>query len=72
MCMQCVCSPVVAVVYLYQYTDLERIYVNDILANLDNVMGPEMGAEMRGIANYWNIDVGIILGINIMYETRKV
>ena len=43
-----------------------------ILAHLDDVMGPEMGGEIRGIANYWNIDVGVILGMNILYETRKV
>lgn len=35
-------------------------------------MGNEVGEEIRGIADYWNIDVGIILGMNIIYEARKV
>ena len=51
---------------------MDRFYVSKILANLNAVMGNEVGEEIRGIADYWNIDVGIILGMNIIYETRKV
>ena len=57
---------------VYQFTDLERLYVKKILANLDKVMGNEFGEEIRGIADYWNIDVGIIVGMNIIPETRRV
>lgn len=46
--------------------------MNRIWANLDGVMGNEIGEEIRGIAAYWDIDVGIILGMNILYEERKV
>ena len=62
----------VVVFCIYQFTDLERIYVKKILANLDVVMGKEFGEEIRGIANYWNINVGIIIGMNILAETRRV
>lgn len=51
---------------------MDRFYVNKILANLNAVMGNDIGEEIRGIAEYWNIDVGIILGMNIIYEARKV
>lgn len=43
-----------------------------MLANLDKVMGSDSGEEIRGIAAYWDVDVGIILGMNILYEMRKV
>jgi len=39
---------------------------------MDEVMGNEIGEEIQGIANYWNVNVGIILGMNILYEIRKV
>ena len=58
--------------YICQFTDLERVYVKKILANLDVVMGKEFGEEIRGIASYWNIDVGIVIGMNILPETRRV
>lgn len=35
-------------------------------------MGKEFGEEIRGIADYWNIDVGIVVGMNILAETRRV
>lgn len=57
---------------LYQFSDLERFYVSKILAELNAVMGHEIGEEIHGIADYWDIDVGIIAGLNIIYETRKV
>lgn len=57
---------------VYQFTDLERLYVNKIWAHLNEVMGNEFGEEIHGIADYWGINVGIILGMNILYETRKV
>ena len=43
-----------------------------ILADLDVVMGKEYGEEIRGISNYWGIDIGIIVGMNILTETRRV
>ena len=46
--------------------------MNKILTDLDEVMGNESGEEIRGIAAYWDVDVGIILGMNILYEMRKV
>lgn len=64
--------PIMVKYYHNEFTDLERIYVNRIWANLDGVMGNEIGEEIRGIAAYWDIDVGIILGMNILYEERKL
>ena len=46
--------------------------MNKILTNLDEVVGNESDEEIRGIAAYWDVDVGIILGMNILYEMRKV
>ena len=57
---------------VYQFTDLERIYVKRVLKNLDKVMGNEFFEEIHGIAEFWNIDVGIIVGMNIIPETRRV
>lgn len=48
------------------------MYVKRILSELDVVMGKEFGEEIRGIADYWNIDVGIVVGMNILAETRRV
>ena len=51
---------------------MEKRLVNQVLGDLHNIIGEELGEEIKGIAKYWNVDVGTILGINLMYEFRKV
>ena len=41
------------------------------MENFDNMMG-ELGEELRGIAEYWGIDLGLLVGLNLSYELRRV
>lgn len=41
------------------------------MANFDDLMG-ELGEELRGIAEYWSIDLGLLVGLNLSYELRRV
>ena len=41
------------------------------MANFDDPMG-ELGEELRGIAEYWGIDLGLLVGLNLSYELRRV
>ena len=41
------------------------------MADLDHYLG-ELGEEMRAIAEYWGVDLGIIVGLNFAYELRRV
>jgi len=42
------------------------------MGDLRKIVGEELSEEIKGIARYWNVDVGVILGMNLMYEFRKV
>ncbi|XP_065911752.1 N-acylethanolamine-hydrolyzing acid amidase-like [Dysidea avara] len=55
-----------------EFAELEKRLVNQVLGDLHNIIGEELGEEIKGIAKYWNVDVGTILGINLMYEFRKL
>ena len=41
------------------------------MADLDGFLG-ELGQEMRAVADYWQIDLGIIVALNFAYELRRV
>ena len=41
------------------------------MANIDGYFG-ELGLEMKAIADYFGIDLGIIVTLNLSYELRKV
>ena len=41
------------------------------MANFDDLMG-ELGQELKGIAEYWGVDLGLIVGLNLSYEMRRV
>ena len=41
------------------------------MTNFDSLMG-ELGEELRGIADYWGIDLGLLVGLNLSYELRRV
>ena len=49
----------------------ERKVLEAIMAELDHYLG-ELGEEMRGISEYWGVDLGIIVGLNFAYELRRV
>ena len=42
-----------------------------ITADLDGLLG-DLGKEMRSIADYWKIDLGIVVSLNFAYELRRV
>ena len=42
-----------------------------IMADLDSYMG-ELGQEMRAIADYMEVDLGIVVTLNFAYELRRV
>lgn len=42
-----------------------------IMGDVDGYLG-ELGKEMRGVAEYWQVDLGIVVGINLIYELRRV
>lgn len=48
-----------------------RDLLDKIAADLDGLLG-ELGLEMRAIADYWKVDLGIIVTLNFAYELRKV
>ena len=50
---------------------IEREVLDEILSNLDRFLG-ELGEEMRGISEYWGLDLGIVVGLNFAYELRRV
>ena len=41
------------------------------MRDVDGYLG-ELGQEMKGVADYWNIDLGIVVGLNLIYELRRV
>ena len=41
------------------------------MGDLDGYLG-ELGVEMKAIADYFEIDLGIIVALNFAYELRKV
>ena len=41
------------------------------MTDLDGYFG-ELGQEMRGIATTAGVDLGIVVGLNIAYELRRV
>ncbi|XP_065911748.1 N-acylethanolamine-hydrolyzing acid amidase-like [Dysidea avara] len=48
-----------------------QLLLESIMANFDSLMG-ELGQELRGIAEYWGIDLGLIVGLNLSYEMRRI
>ena len=50
---------------------VEQEVLEVIMSELDHCLG-ELGEEMRGISEYWGLDLGIIVGLNFAYELRRV
>lgn len=40
-------------------------------ADLDALLG-DLGKEMKSVADYWKIDLGIVVSLNFAYELRRV
>ena len=49
----------------------EEKVLEKIMASFDSHLG-ELGEEMKSIADYWGIDLGVIVGLNFAYEMRRV
>lgn len=41
------------------------------MRDVDGYLG-ELGQEMKGVADYWNVDLGVVVGLNLIYELRRV
>ncbi len=54
-----------------QAPKLVRELLDKIMGDLDGLLG-ELGKEMRAIADYWQVDLGIIVTLNFAYELRRV
>ena len=42
-----------------------------LMADLDGYFG-ELGQEMKAIADYWEVDLGIVVSLNLAYVLRRV
>ena len=47
------------------------VIVEKLMADLDGFFG-ELGQEMRAIADYFKLDLGIVVSLNFAYELRRV
>lgn len=45
--------------------------VDRLMGDLDSFFG-ELGKEMKAIADYFDIDLGIVVSLNFAYELRRV
>lgn len=54
-----------------QYPSDIGVVFDKLMANLDGYFG-ELGEEMKAIAEYLGIDLGIIVSLNLSYELRRV
>ncbi len=45
--------------------------LDELLSNIQTYFG-EYGLEMKAIAEYFGIDLGIVVTINLSYELRRV
>ena len=45
--------------------------VEVVMGSIDGLLG-EVGQELKGIAEYWKVDVGLVVGLNYAYEFRMV
>lgn len=45
--------------------------VEKLMADLNGFFG-ELGQEMQAIADYFKLDLGIIVSLNFAYELRRV
>ena len=45
--------------------------VKVVMRDIDGYLG-ELGREMKGVADYWGLDLGIVVGLNLIYELRRV
>ena len=57
--------------FLQAPSKLAQELLEKIGADLDGLLG-DLGKEMRAIADYWQIDLGIVVSLNFAYELRRV
>jgi len=56
---------------MLQAPKIVRELLEMLMTDLDGFLG-ELGQEMRAVADYWQIDLGIIVALNFAYELRRV
>ena len=52
-------------------TKIEQSLLAKLLGSMDTYFG-EYGLEMKAIADYLGIDLGIVVTLNLSYELRRV
>lgn len=55
----------------FQENKIEKSLLKTLLGDLNTYFG-EYGVEMKAIAEYLGIDIGIIVTLNLSYELRRV
>ena len=45
--------------------------LKELLSDMNGYFG-EYGQEMKGIADYFGIDLGVVVTLNMAYELRRV
>ena len=50
---------------------MEQSVLDKLLGSMDAYFG-EFGQEMKAIAEYFGIDLGIVVTLNLSYELRRV
>ncbi len=54
-----------------QYPKDVAVVIDKLMGDLNGYFG-DLGEEMEAIANYLDIDLGIIVTLNLAYELRRV
>lgn len=54
-----------------QGTKIEQSAMNTFLSDMNGYFG-EYGLEMKAIADFFGIDLGIVVTLNLSYELRRV
>ena len=52
-------------------TKIEQSLLVKLMSNMNHYFG-EYGEEMKAIANFFGIDLGLIVTLNLSYELRRV
>ena len=56
---------------LLQGTKIEQSLLKELMGNIDGYFG-EYGLEMKAIADYFGLDLGMLVTLNLSYELRRV
>ncbi len=54
-----------------QGTKIQQDALKELMSGVEGYFG-ELGLEMKAIAEYFNINLGVIVTLNLAYELRRV